>query len=102
MVIAFNMTKNDEYITHIPNIGQENCLTSVRKSKNTMERIKLTIYITIRIIHLAPGQFCDDNPRYAGKVGVIDYIDSEGHLFGTWGGISILPDEDDFEVLDDK
>lgn len=57
---------------------------------------------TIRIIHLVPGQFCDDNPRYAGKVGVVDYIDSEGHLFGTWDGLSILPDEDEFEVLDDE
>lgn len=53
---------------------------------------------TIRIIYLVPGCI-DDNPRYAGKTGVVNYIDSEGHLFGTWGGISILVGEDEFEVI---
>ena len=57
---------------------------------------------TIRIIHLIPSPLYDDNPRYAGKVGVVNYIDSEGHLFGTWGGISILVGEDEFEVISDE
>ena len=56
---------------------------------------------TIRIIYLVPGSI-DDNPRYAGKTGVVNYIDDEGNLFGTWGGISILVGEDEFEIIPDE
>lgn len=48
----------------------------------------------IRIIHLAG----EDN-RYDGKEGVITHIDSIGQLHGTWGGLAVIPTEDEFEIV---
>lgn len=48
----------------------------------------------IRIIHLAG----EDN-RYDGKEGVITYIDGIGQLHGTWGGLAVIPTEDEFEII---
>lgn len=48
----------------------------------------------IRINHLRG----EDN-RYDGKEGVIEYIDSIGQLHGTWGGLAVIPTEDDFEII---
>lgn len=50
----------------------------------------------IRIIHLSG----EDN-RYDGKEGVIEHIDSMGQLHGTWGGLAIIPKEDEFFVLNE-
>ena len=50
---------------------------------------------TIKIIKL-------DDPydiSYPGRIGVIEYIDDAGQLFGTWGGLAVIPDEDDFIIL---
>lgn len=41
-------------------------------------------------------------PHYAGKRGVVDYVDSIGQLHGTWGGCALIPDVDDFKVVDAK
>ncbi len=38
-------------------------------------------------------------PHYTGKEGVVEHIDSSGQAFGSWGGIAIQPDRDNFEVL---
>lgn len=48
----------------------------------------------IRINHLRG----EDN-RYDGREGIITYIDSIGQLHGTWSGIAVIPEEDDFEIL---
>ena len=48
---------------------------------------------TIRIIHM------NGEPRYTGKEGVIKSIDNAGQLHGTWGGLAIIPEEDDFEIV---
>lgn len=48
----------------------------------------------IRIIHLSG----EDN-RYDGKEGTITYIDSLGQLHGTWSGIAVIPEEDEFEIV---
>ena len=37
--------------------------------------------------------------EYAGKIGVVEYIDDAGYLHGTWGGLAILPDKDEIEIL---
>lgn len=37
--------------------------------------------------------------RYNGKEGVINHIDSIGQLFGTWGGLAVNPQCDEFEVI---
>lgn len=34
-----------------------------------------------------------------GKEGVVDYIDSEGQLWGSWGGLAVNPKCDNFTVI---
>ena len=51
----------------------------------------------IRIVHLSG----EDN-RYDGKEGLVEYIDDMGQLHGTWGGLAIIPEEDEFIVLRDN
>lgn len=48
---------------------------------------------TIRIIYM------DGEPRYTGKEGIVKSIDSMGQLHGTWGGLAVVPGEDDFEII---
>ena len=48
----------------------------------------------VRIIHLEG----EDN-RYDGKEGVIEHIDGIGQLHGTWGGLAIIPEADEFTVI---
>ena len=49
----------------------------------------------IRIIHLEG----EDN-RYDGKEGVIEDIDAIGQLHGTWGGLAVISEADDFRVIE--
>ena len=49
---------------------------------------------TIRIINMK------GEPHYTGRVGVIKYIDDIGQLHGTWGGCAIIPEEDEFEIVE--
>ena len=49
---------------------------------------------TIRINHLEG----EDN-RYDGKEGIITSIDDRGQLHGTWGGLAVIPQEDDFTII---
>jgi len=39
------------------------------------------------------------DPTYPGRVGKITYIDSMGHLHGTWGGLAIIPTVDEFTII---
>lgn len=48
---------------------------------------------TIKIINMA------GEPQYNGRSGVIDHIDSIGQLHGTWGGLAIVPEEDEIEII---
>ena len=48
----------------------------------------------VRIIDLE-GEDC----RYDGKEGVIEQIDGIGQLHGTWGGLAIIPEADEFTVI---
>ena len=45
-----------------------------------------TVGDKIRIIHLR-----DEDSRYDGKEGTIEFIDSLGQLHGTWGGLAVIP-----------
>ena len=45
----------------------------------------------IRIIDMM-DEFSGKN--YAGKEGIIEYIDSIGQLHGTWGGLAVIPEID--------
>ena len=48
----------------------------------------------IRIIDM------DGEPQYSGKTGVVKHIDSIGQIHGTWGGCALVPDTDDFEIIE--
>ena len=48
----------------------------------------------VRITHLE-----GEGTRYDGKEGVIEHIDSIGQLHGTWGGLAIIPEADEFTVI---
>ena len=45
----------------------------------------------IRIIHMEDSW---SGVTYAGKEGVIDHIDDRGQLWGTWGGLAVIPEID--------
>lgn len=54
----------------------------------------------IRIIRMDDCGGKDTQAReYNGKEGVIEYIDSIGQLHGTWGGLAVNPQYDEFEVI---
>lgn len=42
----------------------------------------------------------DGEPQYDGRVGTVLSIDSAGNMHGTWGGLSIVPGVDRYEVLE--
>ena len=37
--------------------------------------------------------------HYNGKEGVVEHIDSMNQIHGSWGGLAIVPEEDEFEIL---
>ena len=39
---------------------------------------------------------------YYGKEGIIKYIDDLGQFHGTWGGLAIDPDVDEFIIIEDN
>lgn len=49
---------------------------------------------TIKIIKMA------GEPGYTGKVGKITEIDDAGQLHGTWGGLALIPGEDEFQHVE--
>lgn len=54
-----------------------------------------TVGDKIRIIHLR-----DEDSRYDGKEGTIEFIDSLGQLHGTWGGLAAIPEVDRFVIIE--
>lgn len=50
----------------------------------------------IKIIRLNDTYALD---TYNGKEGVVTLIDDAGQLHGTWGGLAVIPEEDEFKVL---
>lgn len=48
----------------------------------------------VRIIHLE-----GEDARYDGMEGVIEHIDGIGQLHGTWGGLAIIPEADEFTII---
>ena len=63
----------------------------------TREDARAKVGDTIKIIGFA-GEIYDSERKLIGKTGVVTDIDSTGALIGTWGGLSILP-EDDYIVI---
>ena len=56
--------------------------------------MKLNIGDKIEIIEMV------GEPQYTGKVGVVDYIDSKGQVFGSWGGLAVQPEHDKVRLLE--
>ena len=50
----------------------------------------------IKIIRLDDPYTLD---TYNGKEGEVTLIDDAGQLHGTWGGLAVIPEEDEFKVL---
>lgn len=38
--------------------------------------------------------------NYNGKTGTVKYVDDIGQLHGTWGSLAVIPEIDEFEVID--
>ena len=57
-----------------------------------MKDCKLNVGDVITI-HRMAGE-----PQYAGKSGIVRHIDSIGQIHGTWGGLALQPDVDEFSV----
>lgn len=59
--------------------------------------MKYEVGMKVFIIHIV-----DDIRDYYGRVGVITHIDDIGKLHGTWGGLALIPDLDDFIILENE
>lgn len=54
----------------------------------------------VHIIKMDDSNGFDKNAAmYAGKTGTVRYIDSMGYLHGTWGGLALIPEVDEYEVI---
>jgi len=40
-----------------------------------------------------------DDSKYNGATGEVEFIDDMGQLFGSWGGLAVIPGTDDFEII---
>ena len=43
-----------------------------------------------------------DEPQYTGKTGIVEKIDDAGQIHGTWGGCAIIPNIDEYLILEEK
>jgi hypothetical protein len=50
----------------------------------------------IRIIQM------NGEPSYDNRVGIIQHIDDQNQLHGTWGGLAIIPEVDKIEVIQNE
>jgi hypothetical protein len=55
---------------------------------------KVHIGDTIKIIDM------EGEPQYTNREGVVTHIDDAGQIHGTWGGCAIIPEVDEFIILE--
>ena len=48
----------------------------------------------IRIIRM------EEEPEYADRTGIVEFIDDLGQLHGSWGGCALIPGVDAFEIIE--
>lgn len=41
-------------------------------------------------------------PQYSGREGTVTNIDSIGQIHGTWGGCALIPEKDQFVIIEEK
>lgn len=39
-------------------------------------------------------------PNYTGRVGIVEFIDSIGQLHGTWGGLAVQEENDQYIIIE--
>lgn len=63
-------------------------------NKNELEELKEK-YLgkTVRV------NILDDWNPILNKTGIVEYVDDMGQLHGTWGGLAVIPDIDDIELV---
>ena len=44
--------------------------------------------------------YMKDQPDYTGREGIVHSIDSFLRLHGSWGGLAVIPEVDDYEVIE--
>ena len=65
-----------------------------------LNMINVQIGDIIRIIRMEDAGGRDTQAAgYAGRSGTVEFIDSIGQLHGTWGGLAIIPEVDEFEIV---
>lgn len=69
----------------------------ISKIRNLDKEVEVGDYLTILCVDNGDSSI-DDNARYRNKSGFVTHIDSTGQIFGTWGGIALIPGNDTFEV----
>ena len=80
-------------ISEIINTGSTSTTENGTKGTKGGTTMKLLEGMRIRIIDMK------GEPHYAGKEGIITQIDDAGHLHGSWGGLAIIPEEDEWVVI---
>lgn len=58
------------------------------QNKNNNPKVK--VGDTIKIVVMQDPY----SPDYSGKIGTVQYIDDAGQLYGTWGGLAVIPEID--------
>lgn len=48
----------------------------------------------IRIVNM------EGEPKYSDTEGIVTIIDDTGQIHGTWGGCALIPNIDEFEVIE--
>ena len=84
IVLAENETKAKAEITKMSDYDYERTVKSIRQIK---------VGDKIKIIKMV------DVEKYNNAKGTITEIDDMGQLRGTWGGLAVIPEVDEFEVI---
>ena len=63
-----------------------------------MQNVKVKDIIRIDRMDDADGKDTHAS-KYKGVTGTITHIDDAGQLHGTWGGLAVLPEVDEFTVI---
>ena len=58
--------------------------------------VKVKIDDEIEIIYM------EGEPNYSGRIGIVTHIDDAGQIHGTWGGLAVLKDKDQYVILENK
>ena len=81
-------------------IGASHSVITVRIAKNgsygNLKRGKKKmpkVGDKIRIIYM------EGEPQYAGREGIVEFIDDAKQIHGTWGGCALIPGSDSWEII---